>query len=303
MSKIFKDCQYKICFVLLCSLHINCFCQTDTTFLDSFYHIVTAKNEADIFRLSSMENRYTPFVVNDYLKTGELLFQGKVLYLNSGYCIGNCFYYREDSSIQAEVVYSNLFDKYQGNKEVFRYRNGKVMTEIFWQKDGRLKFNTFFDSTGQSQLEEGNGFLIVPFEKKNIVNIGKVKGHYKDSIWVGIDKKTGKKLFSEKYVKGKLIYGERIAGDAGYKYKAEIEILNVDILNTLKRKVRKDHPELVGQCLELFIENGIVTRCSRLVKEKDSSLPAKIQLEIGKRLLVIERGVPLQTATIPLCIE
>jgi TonB family protein len=205
---------------------IAAFCQKQQNiyYLKNDGREVSIKDSADYIRIiQEPDSGSTLFNVMEYYQNGKRKTLGKV------------------SEFQRGLKYEGAQIRYfkNGNKsEITTFENGKPVGERYeYYENGKLKKTyineptndqpdilnskyrliSFFDSTGVQLVKDGTG----QFREENFKTGWVENGHYlngfKDSIWTGSSSKDDF-WYKEKYVKGKLVYGQSRKQGIEYTY-------------------------------------------------------------------------------------
>ncbi len=131
---------------------------------------------------------------------------------------GTTTYYHKNGNVRLSANYYN--GSLRGDV-VSYYPDGKMQSIETYTMLHKSALQDYWDSLGNQIIKEGTGFcrcvLGMPFENRNL-EIGKMTGSYKDSVWIGLND-TGRKYYEEEYNNGELVKGFSVDDDGNqYEY-------------------------------------------------------------------------------------
>jgi TonB family protein len=118
---------------------------------------------------------------------------------------GSAFFFFENRKVKKELEYITV----KSTPETFVSDSEKFKVRLVYQAD----------SLGNEQVKEGNGYLkeITFIDGDSLIEEGKYKNGYKDSLWLG-RYASGKSSYQEMYAMEKLVWGKNTVGDNTYDY-------------------------------------------------------------------------------------
>ncbi|MGQ7946516.1 energy transducer TonB [Flavobacterium sp. WC2509] len=164
------------------------------------------ENQASYRIIRNYELNKSPYIINDYYKSGVLQCEGKSIVKDILCRQGEFIFYYENGK---KRTVANFNYGVQEGKDLEYYENGNKKEERTYipnSKDGNSKYkiDQFWDINGTQRVIDGNG----DYEEstKNYFGSGKLKNGLKDNVWQGWDRNPNNK-FTETYENGKLISG------------------------------------------------------------------------------------------------
>ncbi|WP_242689249.1 energy transducer TonB [Pedobacter sp. SYSU D00535] len=125
--------------------------------------------------------------------------------------------------LASEINYKD--NKYEGEAK-FYYKNGQLREVVehyhapnpmnpHGSSEVHVKMVAYFDSLGNQQVKDGNGFAIVKTDA--FTEKGRYSDGVKDSIWTGVSSKSDFS-YIEKFDKGKFVSGESVSDGQKFVY-------------------------------------------------------------------------------------
>ena len=193
-------------------LCVNSFAQTDTTFYSSSNKVLPDAKNATYYELNNGEGRVG--YIEQFYPTGELYGFANYQFnkLNGPYRR-----YFKNGVEKEKGSYKN--NEFKGGRKTY-YQNGQEKVYFKHQSRGdmtEVSIVKAFDSLGNQQVDEGNGFYSV-LNGSEILLSGEVKNGLKVGEWKA--EKDGRLLYREEYKKGKLKKGISFDSD-GKEYQYE----------------------------------------------------------------------------------
>nr|WP_315195982.1 energy transducer TonB [uncultured Flavobacterium sp.] len=164
------------------------------------------QDQADYRIIRNYELNKSPYIINDYYKSGVLQCEGKSIDKDVLWRQGEFIFYYENGN---KKTVANFSYGIQEGKDLEYYENGNKKEEktcIPYSKDNNstYKIDQFWNINGTQKVVDGNG----DYEEstKNYFGSGKLKNGLKDNVWKGWTR-IPENRFTETYQNGKLISG------------------------------------------------------------------------------------------------
>ena len=195
--KIFRNLILSL--ILAICAH-NSFSQARITIYYDSTWAINSREHASFYRSTFLDTNYFVMIgpVMDHYADGKVAMNGKY---EAGRKLGEFSFYYPDGQLKVKGNFTN--DNPVGTWEFF-YEDGQPWQRInFIGKDMRVL--SYYDRSGVHKVAQGNGRyegLVYDFLRYDSLYVdGKVKGGFKEGMWVYFNDK-GKKIYEEKYSRG-----------------------------------------------------------------------------------------------------
>jgi len=209
----------------------------DTLYLDSLSRLIYTKTNAGSIRIvNTYDSVNDQYWVTDFDTNGRKLFEGQRRFLNSVLATGKFKYFFENGAIKLEGNAQNILTPEFTLVENLWYPNGSKYGSLMIHQ-GVQKLITHYDSLGEMDVVNGNGYChCIDFGEK-IISEGKIVDGVREGEWLIKDFKGVIKA-KELYVNGALLEGIESTSDS-VRYVDESIYYNSIVGKKIKRAIKR----------------------------------------------------------------
>jgi len=274
--------------------------QIDTLYLTSEYEFTDIPNQVTYLRVIESKNADNTTKVVDFLRTGKKYFDGSVVFLNSILPTHSYTFFYPNGKIRCSGTMDNIIAKtFKGFTEITYYLNGKIRSKQSIV-NGEERILEAYDSLGNPTILSGNGNASIEVFYYHMIWSGKIKNFQRDSIWTGVDTRTGKLLHTEKYRKGDFISGKTWTKDGYISYKV-ISKVSSKYISKIRKHIRREiatHKFKEEPIVALLIKNGKIVEIQHLIRDTNDQKIIFDKIAIPPEFIFYQRGLPIEHLTL-----